>query len=131
MSWSPQTGTFQTYNKSWSSIASDSSGDKLVACISGESIWRSTDKGETWTQTSSPADNWISVASNEMGDKLVACILNGDFCGKSFIRSQKNGKILAQFNDHKSPVKEVMINLALKMFISCSIDGLIVLHPYI
>ena len=57
-------------------------------------------------------------------------ILNGDFCGKSFIRSQKNGKILNQFNDHTTPVKEVMISFALKMFISCSIDGLIVLRTF-
>jgi WD40 repeat protein len=57
-------------------------------------------------------------------------ILNGDIWGKSFIRSQKNGKILAQFNDHNTPVKEVMINFALKMFISCSIDGLIVLRTF-
>lgn len=57
-------------------------------------------------------------------------ILNGDFWGKSFIRNQKNGKILAQFKDHITPVKEVMISFALKMFISCSIDGLIVLRTF-
>ena len=57
-------------------------------------------------------------------------ILNGDLSGKSFIRSQKNGKILNQFNDHTTPVKEVMISFALKMFISCSVDGLIAVRTF-
>jgi len=57
-------------------------------------------------------------------------ILNGDSQGKSYIRSQKNGKILSQFKDHFAPVKEVIINSVLKIFFSYSIDGSFVFRTF-
>lgn len=57
-------------------------------------------------------------------------ILNGDSQGKSYIRSQKNGKILSQFKDHFAPVKEVIINSVLKIFFSYSIDGSFIFRTF-
>ena len=57
-------------------------------------------------------------------------ILNGDPYGRSYIRSQKNGKILLQFKDHFAPVKEVLFNSVLKAIFSYSIDGSVILRTF-
>jgi len=59
----------------WKSVASDSSGKKLVAVIAGGTsggIYTSTDYGANWTLTSAPSSRWVSVASSANGTKLVA-----------------------------------------------------------
>jgi len=60
----------------WASVASDSTGDHLVAVVNTGDIWTSTNAGVTWTdQTpSGPASNqdWFSVASDSTGTKLIA-----------------------------------------------------------
>jgi photosystem II stability/assembly factor-like uncharacterized protein len=67
----------------WSSVASNSTGAKLVACAYNGRVYTSTDSGANWTarvlagKTIAP---WTSVASDSTGAKLVACdsdIVNG------------------------------------------------------
>jgi hypothetical protein len=67
----------------WSSVASSSDGTKLVAVINATAgtntgIWRSSDSGATWTQSTgpyaAPHAEWSSVASSSDGTKLVAVI---------------------------------------------------------
>ena len=61
-------------------------------------------------------------------DECDKFILNGDLNGKSYIRSQQNGKILAQFKDHLTSVKEVLYNSTKKLFVSCGTDGLVIIR---
>jgi len=56
-------------------------------------------------------------------DKEENFILNGDLNGKTFIRTQKNGKIISQFNDHFGAVKEVLYNSSKKVIVSCGMEG--------
>ena len=75
--------------QSWSSVASDSTGQMLVAAGSGCGIWASNDGGMTWTDRT-PADpkfqasfgdqveGWSSVASDATGAKLIAAVDAGD-----------------------------------------------------
>lgn len=63
-------------------------------------------------------------------DEGCTSILNGDFGGKSYIRSIKSGKILYQFNDHLKTVKEVIYNLSKKIFVSVGMDGSIVIRTF-
>jgi hypothetical protein len=67
--------------KSWKAVASDSTGDKLVAVVNPGNIWTSIDSGANWTErTSAPLPTnaaWGSVASNAAGDKLVAVVEGG------------------------------------------------------
>jgi hypothetical protein len=73
----------------WNSVASDSTGTKLVAATNGGDIWTSTNGGVTWTDrtSSGPAHGppnaiggwgWASVASDSTGDRLVAVADAGD-----------------------------------------------------
>ena len=57
-------------------------------------------------------------------------ILNGDLKGKTYIRSQKNGKLMAQFNDHLDAVKEVIFNSSKKIFSSCGLDGSVLIKTF-
>ena len=71
----PDPSTFQN----WSSVASDSTGQKLVACINSGGIYISTNGGSSWTvQTNGlPATgSWLKVASNADGSRLVAIVAN-------------------------------------------------------
>ena len=63
------------------SVASDSTGTKLVAVINAiggttNGIYRYTDYGATWIKSTgtnaAPSATWISVASDSTGTKLVA-----------------------------------------------------------
>ena len=68
----------------WSSVASSADGGRLVAVAApfwngatrsyvGQGvIYRSSDTGATWTQTTAPNTNWIGVASSADGTRLVA-----------------------------------------------------------
>jgi hypothetical protein len=73
----------------WNTVASESTGTKLVAATSGGDIWTSTNGGVTWTDrtSSGPAHGppngiggwgWVSVASDSTGDRLVAVVDAGD-----------------------------------------------------
>jgi WD40 repeat protein len=55
-------------------------------------------------------------------------VLNGDLKGNSYVRSQKNGKVVTRFNDHLESVKEVIFSSKNKVFVSCSTDGSIVVR---
>jgi len=65
--------------RSWSSIASSSDGQQLVACVYGENLWRSIDAGVSWTELSGlPSLHWMSVASDGTGQHLMAAAPNDD-----------------------------------------------------
>ena len=77
--WTQSTGTSGAPAAAWFSVASDSTGTKLVAVISAVSgtttgIWKSTDSGATWTQSIAPGAAWRIIASSADGTKLVAVI---------------------------------------------------------
>ena len=64
---------------SWESIASDASGQYLVAgCYNNSnhidigSIWTSNNYGFTWNQTSAPDCEWNSIASDASGQYLTS-----------------------------------------------------------
>lgn len=60
----------------WSSVASSSDGQKLVACSRDAYIVTSSDSGITWEQRYTPAERlyWEDVASSSDGEKLVAVV---------------------------------------------------------
>ena len=80
-SWTDQTASGPAHDQAWTSIASSSSGTKLVA-LSGYcgapngDIWTSTDSGATWINRTLTAPvheaRLISVASDSSGMNLVA-----------------------------------------------------------
>jgi hypothetical protein len=65
----------------WSSIASDGTGRRLIASVSGGSIYRSADFGATWAAYSSsvlPADaDWQKVSSSADGSRVTASLSDG------------------------------------------------------
>jgi hypothetical protein len=75
------TWTVRNTNRNWSSVASDSAGNKLVAVVSGGQIYTSIDSGVTWTARDTNR-YWTSVASNSAGDKLVTVINGGQIYTK-------------------------------------------------
>lgn len=90
VTWTNRTAALATTGEqSWSSVASDATGQNLVAVGGGSGVWASTDGGVTWTDRT-PADpkfqatygdqveGWSSVASDATGTKLVAAVDTGD-----------------------------------------------------
>lgn len=72
--WTQRTSGLPT-SANWVSIASDSSGQKLVAVVNGGGIWISTNSGSTWTQTAAPATSpWTCITSNSNGTILAATV---------------------------------------------------------
>ncbi|MBX7212204.1 MAG: hypothetical protein K1X78_28110 [Verrucomicrobiaceae bacterium] len=62
--------------RNWSSIASSSDGQRLVAVVSGGQIYTSDTYGVTWTPRDS-SRTWVDVASSSDGAKLVAAVDGG------------------------------------------------------
>ncbi len=88
--WTNRTGADAAMgSQSWSSVASDATGQNLVAAGGGSGVWASMDGGATWTDRT-PADpkfqasfgdqvqGWSSVASDATGTKLIAAVDSGD-----------------------------------------------------
>lgn len=87
--WIDRTAGTTAGGLSWTDVAADSTGMRLVA-VSRQSlpfaqgdIWTSTDAGATWTNrttgTEASGQGWASVASDSTGTRLVAVtILTGD-----------------------------------------------------
>ena len=71
-SWTQQVGPSGLLD----SVASDSTGTRLVGSSYGGDVWTSHDAGATWTNetvgTAFSGENWMSVASNAAGNHLVA-----------------------------------------------------------
>lgn len=63
-------------NQNWKCIASNGSGDRLVAVVYGGQIYTSVDGGATWIQRETNR-NWISVASDNSGLNLIAAVYGG------------------------------------------------------
>ena len=61
----------------WTSVASDSTGQFLAACVQNQKIWRSDNAGGIWVETDAPSAYWTSIASDSSGAKLVACVSGG------------------------------------------------------
>jgi len=68
----------ENLDQNWTSIASNSNGNYLVACseqLGGNginSIWYSTDRGISWTQTNSDTTNqWKTIAINSSGQYIA------------------------------------------------------------
>jgi hypothetical protein len=82
LNWTPRTsllpsGSLPT-NVTWSSIASDSSGTNLAACVNGGGIYTSITSGSSWTlQTNPGSRSWTSIASDGGGTNLAACVNGG------------------------------------------------------
>jgi hypothetical protein len=72
VTWTDRTSSGPAHDLSWGCVASDSTGNNLVAVGSG--IWTSADAGITWTQQTSPSStgSWVSVASDTTGTRLIA-----------------------------------------------------------
>jgi photosystem II stability/assembly factor-like uncharacterized protein len=75
------TWTNQTANKGtqdWVSVASDSTGQKLVVA-GATGIWTSSDSGLTWTdrKVDGNENGWVSVASDATGTNLIAVADDG------------------------------------------------------
>jgi hypothetical protein len=71
------------YSEIWSCVASDTTGDKLVAGVDGGDIFLSDDCGITWTAvnknpTPPVPSSWVSVASNATGQTLAALTVGGE-----------------------------------------------------
>jgi hypothetical protein len=68
-----------TANNNWTSIASSSSGEYQIACVSNGSIYSSSNYGESWSSSNSPntLKNWKSVAMSACGQYQTVVIYNG------------------------------------------------------
>jgi hypothetical protein len=75
--------------QSWSAVASDATGTKLIAVGPGSGVWASADAGMTWTDRTPPdpkfeasfgnqVEGWHNVASDASGTHLVAAVDTGD-----------------------------------------------------
>ena len=73
-SWNTVTGLLT--NIVWTGIASDSTGQYLVACSSNAGIYTSANFGASWTLSGALTLSWTGVASNSTGDVVVACATN-------------------------------------------------------
>ena len=63
-----------TSGKIWRSVASSADGSKLVAAALNDSIYTSTDSGNTWVSNNLPHLTWVSVASSAAGNILAAAL---------------------------------------------------------
>jgi hypothetical protein len=64
-------------SRNWWGIASSSDGTKLVAIVTNEYIYTSTDSGITWTaQATDATRDWYGVASSSDGTKIFAIVSN-------------------------------------------------------
>ena len=59
-------------SNAWQCVASSADGTKLVAGISGGTIYRSTDSGTNWQATTAPVADWNCIACSSDGSKLAA-----------------------------------------------------------
>jgi len=73
--WVELTGSALPSSASWSSIACDSTGNRVIAAAYNDNLYYSSDAGTTWTIITNlyPGVAWQSVSSSSSGQKLVAC----------------------------------------------------------
>lgn len=72
--WNPTSSS----SLAWKSVASDSTGQLLVACISNGKIWASDNTGGIWIETSATTQEWSSITSDSNGQNLAACAYGGE-----------------------------------------------------
>jgi hypothetical protein len=92
VTWTDRTAGTSVAGQAWVDLASDATGDHLVAATLYTDIWTSSDGGSTWTNRTqgTPASglDWQGVASDATGTLLVAvanlsittegCLYSGD-----------------------------------------------------
>ena len=75
--WSKYTNYFKTFSLNFSSVVSNSSGDRFAACVYGGGLYISSDVGSTWNIVSdinTLNKNWSCIATTSTGNRLVAVI---------------------------------------------------------
>jgi hypothetical protein len=87
MTWTDRTSSGAAHGQTWKWVASDSTGQKLVAVVDGfvdtppgpvvqRDIWTSTDGGVSWVDrtasSSASGQAWYGVVSDSTGTNLVA-----------------------------------------------------------
>jgi hypothetical protein len=73
------TGNPTLNNKEWVCVASNSTGQYLVALVLGGDIYRSSDYGTNWSVINTGGQkSWISSALDSTGQYLVAVVFGGD-----------------------------------------------------
>ena len=73
VAWTPTSAP----DEPWSDLASDATGQYLVAVVNYGGIFRSNDSGSTWEVTSAPSHSWSGIASDASGQYLAACFNDG------------------------------------------------------
>jgi len=72
----------------WSSIACDSTGNRVIACAYNDGVYYSSDAGNTWTELNinfSGNQAWQSVSSSYSGQHLVLCSTDNQNYGNVYI----------------------------------------------
>ncbi len=88
--WTDQTPSGPAHDLYWASVASDATGNNLIAV--GAGIWTSVDAGSTWTHRAAPVTgNWGSVASDASGMRVVAT--SGQFSAAGDIWTSVDGGV--------------------------------------
>ena len=71
-------------NFNWTSVASDSTGSNLAACVSGGDIWTGHNTGSEWVWTNQAINcnalsnlAWASITSDSTGSNLAAVAISG------------------------------------------------------
>ncbi len=63
-------------DKNWQCVASNSTGERLIAGVYNGRIYKSSNYGSTWTEIQPAGDvnkNWYCTASDSTGQYLIAC----------------------------------------------------------
>ena len=75
--WTEQIGSGEKF---WTSVASDSTGGKLIAGVAGEYVYLSKNAGVSWTPLSSLGSKyWSSVSSSPDGSILAAAAITTEY----------------------------------------------------
>ncbi len=73
VTWTDRTPSGPAHDVPWAAVASNATGDKLIAV--GSRVWLSTDSGATWTDRTpsgvNPSGSWRAVASDATGTHLI------------------------------------------------------------
>jgi len=75
----------QDSKRQWKAVICDTNCVNILACAYGQSIWKSSDSGTTWSITNSQNKNWTSITSNLDFTTMFAAVNGG------YIYSSTNG----------------------------------------
>jgi photosystem II stability/assembly factor-like uncharacterized protein len=70
----------------WRGLASDASGQNLVAVQNPGDVYTSSNWGEAWAASTNTSYAWLDVASDESGQRIIACTADsGDIRGAVYL----------------------------------------------